>query len=161
MNYFQFLFVGFFNSELDLIFFRFVDLWSSFINLTFREEWTQSETRLNALDEGEFEPVVAKNGGAPLLANLRSAHARYGEVLGITSPVASEEGPEVREHFLKVIAAIKDYVVKAVAHADPEVPGSEALSESLIRPVVNWRDAPQKPRREEEEETPAAAPVNL
>lgn len=117
----------------------------TFIVLSYREEWTQSETRLKAIDEGGFAGLIETLGGTPFLRNLKTAHARYGEALGIKAPIAVKDGPEIREHLDNVTAAMKDYVVKVAAWADPDEPGSDALTASLLAPLVNWKDTPSRP----------------
>jgi hypothetical protein len=111
-----------------------------FINVSYREQWTETETRLKAIADGGYETVIAENGGAPLLAHLEDAQVKYGKVLGIRAPLDVKKSPAIRENYRVLLDAIRSYVVKAVAWADPEEPGSEALSESLIQPVVNWQD---------------------
>ena len=83
---------------------------------------------------------------------------QYGEVMGITTP-KTEEVPEVRERFTKLRAAIRDYVIKTVAYADPEVPGSAALSEELLYPLTNWKEPTQRSTPEEPAEEPAEEPT--
>ncbi len=117
----------------------------SFIVLSFREEWTQSETRLKAISDGGYEPVIDSLGGAPFLKNVKSTHGHYGEAIGIKAPLKADESPEVREHLTKLTAAMKAYVVKTVAFADPEEPGSDALSEALLVPLTQWKDTPSRP----------------
>ena len=116
-----------------------------FLALSFREEWTQSETRLNIVADKGFEATINKLGGAPFLLALRNAHARYGDVLGITSPMKVEDSPEIKEKLAAVIDALRAYVVKVMAYADPEEPGSEALAETLLRPITQWRKTPSRP----------------
>ena len=112
----------------------------SFIILAYREEWTESETRLTAIETGGFEPLIAALGGTPFLANIKAAHTRYGEVLGIKAPLQAVESPLVRENLLTLINAMKSYAVKVAAFADPDEPGSEALSTALLLPLSQWKD---------------------
>jgi hypothetical protein len=121
----------------------------TFINLSYKEEWTQSETRLKAIADGGYEAVITEMGGGPLLENLKRAHAAYGDVLGITAPVEEEDNPEVRENLLKLIGAIKEYVVKVVAWADPEEAGSQELSDALLLPLTQWEDKASRPKTAE------------
>jgi hypothetical protein len=113
-----------------------------FLALPFREEWSQSEARLKTIDTGENVALIERLGGSPLLSNLRDAHAHYGKVLGITAPVDVKESPVLRAKFLKLTDAIRAYIVKVKAWADPEDPGSEALSDTLLAPFVAWKDTP-------------------
>ena len=126
----------------------------SFIILSYQEEWVQSETRLQAVDAGDYGSVIERAGGAPFLAAVRETHANYGEVLGITAPVQAEESPEVRSRMLDLTASLRTYVAKVAAYADPEEPGSEALSQALLRPLVQWRS----PRSNRTADTDDASP---
>jgi hypothetical protein len=128
----------------------------SFIALSYPEEWTQSETRLKTIAEEGYESMVETLGGAPFLTNLRNAHARYGEVLGITAPIKPEERPEVRAHMLKLTDAIRAYVVKVMAYVDPEEPGSDALAEALLLPLTQWKGV--RLHRAAGADTPAGEP---
>ena len=38
------------------------------------------------------------------------------------------------------------------AHADPDLPGSEALSESLLAPLTQWEDTPSRSKSDDEAE---------
>ncbi len=116
----------------------------TFINLSYREEWVQSEARLIATAEGGFEPVIEQLGGAPLLKNLKAAHARYGEVLGIRSAMKAEENPKIREKMTALLAAMKSYVLKVAAWADPEDAASETLSAALLLPLLKWKRSSSK-----------------
>ena len=113
----------------------------SFVNLPHREEWGQSETRLNAIRKGGFEPLIERLGGAPFLAHLRKAHQEYGKVLGITQPLKIEENPKIRVHLQKLAEALRDYVLKVAAYAEPDEPGSEELSTALLAPFTGWEDS--------------------
>ncbi|AUX44934.1 uncharacterized protein SOCE26_064040 [Sorangium cellulosum] len=39
-------------------------------------------------------------------------------------------------------AAIRDYATRVAAHADPDEPGSEALSAALLEPLATWESRP-------------------
>jgi hypothetical protein len=114
----------------------------SFIIVSYREEWAESEARLKAVADGGYEPIVATLGGAPLLSNLKNAHIRYGEALGVKATLVERATPEVRKKMDALASAMKIYIAKAVTWADPEEPGSEALSKALLAPFVAWKDIP-------------------
>lgn len=128
----------------------------SFIALSFREEWTQSESRLNAIAEGDYETIIQSLGGGLFLSNLKGAHTRYGEALGIKAPISVTETPAIRENLDKLSAAMKEYVVKVAAYPDTEEPGSSTLSETLLVPIVQWKNTPSRPSSEADVETSPA-----
>jgi hypothetical protein len=114
----------------------------SFIIISYREEWAESEARLKSVADGGYEPIVTTLGGAPLLSNLKSAHVRYGEALGVKATLVERATPEVRKKMDALASAMKIYIAKAATWADPEEPGSEALSKALLAPFINWKDIP-------------------
>ncbi len=79
----------------------------SFVVLPYRDVWKQSEQRINALLEGGFEPVIEELGGGPFLKNLKTAHARLGEVLGISVPLKASVDLPSRNPFQKLLWAFK------------------------------------------------------
>ena len=48
----------------------------------------------------------------------------------------------MRAAFLAALAALRDYVTRVAAHADPDVPGSEAVSAALLAPLAAWESRP-------------------
>ncbi len=56
--------------------------------------------------------------------------------------------PEVRSKMAALSTAMKSCVAKALTWADPEEPGSEALSKALLAPLVNWKDIPFRSKGE-------------
>jgi hypothetical protein len=52
---------------------------------------------------------------------------------------------------LKLLSAIKSYVLKVAAYADPDDAGSEILSTALLLPLSKWKDKASKKNRDEAE----------
>jgi len=109
----------------------------SFTKLPYRIQWFESQRRLDAIATNGHEATFVKLGGGVFLDHIRNAHAAYGDALGITKP-EPETSPEVREKRNDMLAALRDYAARVAAYAEPDVPGSDALSEALLGPLVAW-----------------------
>jgi len=110
----------------------------SFILVDYKSQWQESDSRLTALNTSVYQETLSRLGGMPLLENLRQAQDRYGLTLGITQVKVPENTPAVGEKRVDAHAALRDYVTKVVAWIDPEEPGSEALADALLAPLVAW-----------------------
>ncbi|MEP7123570.1 MAG: hypothetical protein ABJE95_21760, partial [Byssovorax sp.] len=55
-----------------------------------------------------------------------------------TAPATVEATREVRVRLLAALEALRDYVHRVAAYAEPDVPGSEVLVEALLLPLVGW-----------------------
>ncbi len=107
-----------------------------------REEWAQSEFQLSALAGGGFEPIIARLGGGPFLDRVKDAHASYGKALGIRVPVKMENDDEAWDLLQSLLSAMKSYIAKVAAYADPDDSGSEILSQTLLSPLFEFRETP-------------------
>lgn len=126
----------------------------SFIILSYREEWAQSESRLKEISDGGYEETLRTLGGGPFLDRLKSAHAHYGDVLNIKTPQEETNAPAVRENMAKLAAEMKEYVAKVATYPDREEPGSAELSEKLLRPLVQWK-SPKSTSQTKDDSSPA------
>ncbi|WP_437731258.1 hypothetical protein [Sorangium sp. So ce1335] len=115
----------------------------SFTKLPYKLEWKESKARLDAIRSARHERTFKKLGGEAFLAHLEEAHEAYGRALHITAP-RPESAPtgDVRAAFLATLAALRDYATRVAAHADPDVPGSEAVSAALLAPLAAWESRP-------------------
>ncbi len=113
-----------------------------FLQRKFREQWVESQTRLDIIESRALGDVIERLGGSTILATIRQAHDRYGEVLGITAE-AVERGPSVVADALSALRdGLRRYVLQVAAHVDPDDPATQALAESLLEPLARWQDAP-------------------
>lgn len=110
----------------------------AFTKLPYRIEWQQSKLRLDAIEREGHEKTFKQLGGAAFLANLTEAQAAYGIALGITVPATQESASEVGTRLVAILAAVRDYVTRVMAYAEPDVPGSEDLAEALLLPLHGW-----------------------
>jgi hypothetical protein len=128
-----------------------------FTKLPYRVEWQESKVRLDAIAREGHEKTFKQLGGAAFLANIIEAQAGYGVALHITVPAPAEATAEVRVRLLAVLAAVRDYVNRVAAHAEPDVPGSEELAEALLLPLSVWETTHRAAAPEAADE--AAAPA--
>jgi hypothetical protein len=109
-----------------------------FTRLPFRQQWSEGEARLDAIARDHAE-TVRRLGGDAVLANVRAAHAAYGDALGITRVKTEPVGqPSVREALDTTLAAMRTYVLRVAAHADPDEPATVRPAERLLAPLASW-----------------------
>jgi hypothetical protein len=107
-----------------------------FTQAAWRQEWTESEGRLERIAQKGHEAVVTQLGGEPILEVLRATHAAYGDMLGITKdrPEAAIP-PAVRAPHLALLAALRLYVLRVAGLADADDPASGKLVRKLLAPL--------------------------
>ncbi|MCK6590828.1 MAG: hypothetical protein L6Q76_24990 [Polyangiaceae bacterium] len=111
----------------------------SFTKLPYKLQWKESQDRLELIVKGQHEKTFKRLGGEAFWALLKEAHEAYGRALHITVPKPAEAPvPNRQAALLTALSALRDYATRAAAHADPDVPGSEALSEALLAPLASW-----------------------
>jgi hypothetical protein len=111
-----------------------------FLNYPHIREWTESELRLQRMGKAGLDQRVEALGGGLFLGALRDAHAAYGKVLGMTSPLElpAPASPGVRDALDAFTAALRDYVVKVMAAIEPGDRAGQALAERLLAPLSAW-----------------------
>jgi hypothetical protein len=117
----------------------------AFTKLPYRIEWQQSKLRLDAIAREGHEKTFKQLGGAAFLAHILEAQEAYGIALGITAPATAEATREVGVRLLATLAAVRDYVNRVAAHAEPDVPGSEELADALLLPLSVWETTHRAP----------------
>ena len=129
----------------------------SFTRAAYRTAWTESDQRLEWLEEEELDEAFAELGGAEFLKELRAAHRKYGEALGIKKVTEAKQAASLREPFDALLARIRKYVVQVTAHGELDVAGAREQAARLLTPLVEFQSARAKAPAKEEE--PEAAPV--
>jgi hypothetical protein len=125
-----------------------------FTRMQYKVEWVESRTRLDTIDRDGHEATFHALGGAPFLAHLRASQRLCEKVMsreasldtagpssndgGDAQAPASESPCDVRARLADAAGALRQYLMRIVSHADPEVAGSEVLAEALMRPLVAW-----------------------
>lgn len=109
-----------------------------FLTLEFRDEWNESQLRLDYIAEAKLDGVIEKMGGAPFLANLARMHRAYGEALHITPSSrdgrVNEPDHEVLGAMERTHMALRDYVAQVAATARRNDPESVAIADRLLEP---------------------------
>ena len=113
-----------------------------FTQIAYKLEWAESQTRLDLIEEEKLGASFEALGGETFLKTIKIAHKAYGDALGLTKVKAAAAAlPSLREPLDAFLAALRVYIVRVSAHADPEHPGSAALAKKLLGPVAKWRSA--------------------
>jgi hypothetical protein len=133
-----------------------------FLTKPYPVEWSESEIRLQRIRKNGFDARVKALGGQIFLDAIASAHAAYGEAIGVTTALAAKApapagSRDARERFAD---ALRDYVIKVLGSVEPDEPETEELADALLAPLAAWDVGPttragSKPAPEEAE-TPAA-----
>jgi len=109
-----------------------------FLTLDFKDEWNESQQRLDHIAGARLDEVIGKLGGAAFLATLSRTHRAYGEALHITAPRGGE-GTEPDAHVRKALdaahMALRDYVAQVAATVRRADGDSIAFAERLLAPV--------------------------
>jgi hypothetical protein len=129
-----------------------------FTRLPFRLEWAESANRLQMIDERGFAAQIEQLGGAVALAQVRQAHAHYGEVLAITAESA-DPSIGVREAWTAVMKALRLFVVRVTASVRPQDPQSAALASDLLAPIETWEHTAAAKPANDHAPTPAPTPT--
>ncbi len=132
----------------------------AFIQKAFPEEWTQSQLRLQKIDRDGHGTAISDLGGKEILTKVKSAHKTYGSVLGITNvdeATKVSSGPAKRPHLDAFASALRDYVAKVAASAEPDDDASQQLATSLLAPLTDFK-AKSAGTTAAAPATPAAAP---
>ena len=116
----------------------------AFLAVRPHDEWQEAEIRLRVIADKGHEKTIAQLGGQPFLDHLAVAHKGYGEALGITTVKAAVETPAIRVARDAAVVVVREYVLRVAALVRKSDPQSEALSQRLLAPIVNWRDVPAK-----------------
>ncbi len=110
-----------------------------FIRAPFRVEWTHLDRRIKAIRNQHLDRSLAALGGGPFLKHLHETFAAYGAAIGVTAvPPAPAELPQLRPEYLKLIDALRAYVLKVSAHVEPDDPDSQKLAAALLRPLTEF-----------------------
>jgi len=90
-----------------------------FLTLDFKDEWNESQQRLDHVTEARLDDIIHKLGGAPFLTTVARAHRSYGEALHITGPRdgtdSSEPDALVRRALDSAHMALREYVAQVAA----------------------------------------------
>lgn len=137
----------------------------SFLKLPYRQEWAESERRLERIEMMGLEAKIHEVAGRDHLEEVRRAHLVYGEVLGITRPNPLAQAPERAEKLRALRKALNHYVLNLLACLDEEDPETEEMVRRALQPIDEFRAAAPGRRSAsdddgpETEVPPVASPV--
>ena len=108
-----------------------------FLTLDFKDEWTESQNRIDQIVQHKLDAVFRTLGGVPFLATLRAAHKNYGEALHITEGSSNQPDPDglVRRALGNTRMALREYVAQVAATVRQNEPHSLDLAAVLLAPL--------------------------
>lgn len=132
-----------------------------FITRRPRVQWAAMVQRMKTLEGARAQAVIEGFGGTRHYRQLVAAHTRFGEAYGFTTVVVAKEGgpTDGRPQWSAARDALRSLIQKIENHADPEIPGSEALAAFLLAPYVEMVDDLARSRRRAPARRPEAVPA--
>lgn len=106
-----------------------------FLTLEFKNEWKESQARLDAIAKERRDELIDALGGAAFLETIARAHRAYGEVLQIQP--GRDEGPDgrVQEALAQTQMAMREYVAQVAATVRYDAPETVAAAAALLAPI--------------------------
>ncbi len=144
-----------------------------FLRAEYAVEWAEVQRRIERLRSEGLDVVIGKLGGQPFVDYLLATHAAYGKALGITEKTGAPKSsdPQIAEALRELQAALRRYIIKAVAHVEADDPESESMVSRLLSPIAEYEsrlagassgpkpDEPDAPDAPDANEPGPAAPV--
>jgi hypothetical protein len=109
-----------------------------FLTLDFKDEWKESQERLDTIDRERFGEVVDGLGGSAFLHVLQRAHKAYGEALHITGggeAAADEPDSKVRTALDATHMALREYVAQVAATVRRAEAETVDTAAQLLKPL--------------------------
>jgi hypothetical protein len=108
-----------------------------FLTLDFKDEWTESQNRIDQIMQHNLDAVFRALGGVAFLATLKAAHKNYGEALHITEGTSNQPDPDglVRRSLEISRMALREYVAQVAATVRRNEPDSVDLAAALLDPL--------------------------
>ena len=133
-----------------------------FIQLTYREEWAEADTRMQRLTAQSLEGGFKQLGGEEFLTRLRAVHGAYGKALHITREDEGDESDgavSIADAMAVAEGALRDYVLKASALVDPDKAATAKLVARLLKPVTEAQSAARNTPAPAADPAPAPVPA--
>lgn len=108
-----------------------------FLTLDFKDEWTESQNRIDQIVQHKLDDVLAALGGQAFLDTVVRAHKSYGEALHITQGSSNVPDPDahVRRALEATHMALREYVAQVAATVRRNEQGSVDLAAVLLAPL--------------------------
>lgn len=130
----------------------------AFLKLTYRLEWSESETRLQLIKREKLGPEIDRLAGPQFLPALKAAHKAYGDALGMNEPLAGVTAtPQVRGAYDKFVVALRGYVLKVVASVEEDDADTREVADALLLPIERWTAMNKRAKAASTADPPAAA----
>lgn len=109
-----------------------------FLTLDFKDEWTESQNRLERIRYDRWDAVIGDLGGGAFLLALESAHAAYGAALHITGTASTPEPDAlVRKALEQTHMSLRDYVAQVAAMVRRDDPLTVGAAAKLLQPLTD------------------------
>jgi hypothetical protein len=115
-----------------------------FLKLPHREQWAESQKKLDRLAEPDIAEHIEALGGGPFVRAIVAAYTNYGVVLHLTRRKAGAKAQvKVREPLERVLDAVRRYVVHVAAYLDEHEgdPEAQAMCRGLLEPLATWKSS--------------------
>jgi hypothetical protein len=106
-----------------------------FLTLEFKDEWKESQERLDQISERKYDETIDGLGGAAFLATIARAHRAYGEALHITSSSRHDPDNDVRTALDTTHMALREYVAQVAATVRRDDSQSVDVADHLLAPI--------------------------
>lgn len=131
-----------------------------FLNLPYREQWGESQTRVDRLDEPAIAEHMSALGGGAFVRAIGVAHANYGAALHVTKRKAElAERVNVREPLDKFWGAVRSYALRVSSYLDEHRDDADAqqIGYALLEPLATWKKGSRGGRKARAPEAPGDA----
>lgn len=110
-----------------------------FLTLDFKDEWNESQQRLDHITQARLDDVIDKLGGGAFLTTVARCHRAYGEALHITAPrdgsAVADPDAEVRRTLEATQMAMREYVANVAATVRRDEVESMETAAVLLHPM--------------------------
>jgi hypothetical protein len=133
----------------------------TFVQKQYKEEWVESQTRLDRIAAEQLEGAIDRLGGTAFLKAIRRAHEAYGKVLHITVERPAPLNPKIRTAMAAVDETLRIYATQVAASVARGKSDTEERARVLLAPLMVWEGRRRGRATEEPEATPPVqgAPV--
>jgi hypothetical protein len=106
-----------------------------FLTYEFKDEWKESQARLDAIADLRYDALLDSLGGRAFLDNITRAHKAYGEALHITGGAGPDPDDGVQVALDATHMALREYVAQVAATVRRSEPESVQVADHLLAPL--------------------------
>lgn len=136
-----------------------------FTQLPYALEWAESQVRIDRMATPEIAGALKGLGAKAFVDSIGAAHEAYGRALGMGAAKSSAPAPLVRPAYDALLTAMRWYILKVAASAEPDDLKKQALVDSLLLPLKTWSAGSKRRKKgdvdplSEETDAPASTPA--